>query len=72
MNYLKLLLLTFVLIYLFILISTYLFQRKLLYHPMENNYSGDKILVEIEKVKIKTKDNIELLSWFHKKKFKKI
>ena len=71
MNYLMVLLLTFILIYLFILISTYLFQRKLLYHPTENNYSGDQILVEIEKVKVKTKDNIELLSWFHKKNLKK-
>ncbi len=57
--------LTFLLIYLIILISTYLFQRKLLYHPNENNYFGDEILVNVEKVKIKTKDNINLLSWFH-------
>ena len=71
MNYLVLLLFTFVLIYLFILTSTYLFQRKLLYHPTENNYSGDQILVKVEKIKVKTEDNIELLSWFHKKNLKK-
>ena len=67
MNYLMLLLLTIVSIYFFILISTYLFQRNLLYHPGENNYSGDKLTVEIEKVNIKTKDNIDLLSWYHNK-----
>ena len=51
MNNLILLLLILISIYLFILISTYLFQRNLLYHPGENNYSGDQILVSIEKVK---------------------
>ena len=67
MNFPILILLIFVLIYLFILISTYLFQRNLLYHPSENNYFGDQLLVSVEKVKIKTKDNIELLSWYHTK-----
>ena len=67
MNYLMLLLLTIVSIYFFILISTYLFQRNLLYHPGENNYSGDKLTVEIERVNVKTKDNIDLLSWYHNK-----
>jgi len=54
-------------IYFFILISTYIFQRNLLYHPGENNYFGDQLTVEIEKVKIKTQDNIDLLSWYHNK-----
>ena len=71
MNYLVQLLLVFVLIYLFILASTYIFQRKLLYNPGENNYSGDQLLVDIEEIKILTEDNIELLSWFHKKDLKK-
>jgi fermentation-respiration switch protein FrsA (DUF1100 family) len=46
-----------------------------MYHPNENNYFGDKIEVDIEKVNIKTSDNINLLGWFHKKdlnKFKTI
>ena len=34
---------------------------------MENNYSGDKLTVKIEKVKITTEDNIDLLAWYHKK-----
>ncbi len=67
MNIYTQILLIFVLIYFFILVSTYLFQRNLLYHPTENNYFGDKITVSIDKVKIKTKDNIELSSWFHNK-----
>jgi len=67
MNYFLILLLIFVIIYFFILISTYIFQRNLLYHPSENNYFGDKLTVSIEKIKIKTQDNIELLSWYHNK-----
>jgi fermentation-respiration switch protein FrsA (DUF1100 family) len=38
-----------------------------MYHPDENNYFGDKLEVEIEKVNIKTSDNISLLGWFHNK-----
>jgi len=67
MNYLIPILLIFVLVYLLILISTYIFQRNLLYHPTENNYFGDQLVVEIKKVKIKTQDNIELLAWYHNK-----
>ncbi len=68
MNYFVTIFLTFVIIYFFILISTYIFQRNLLYHPKENNYYGDKITVSIQKVKIKTLDNIELIAWYHRKK----
>ena len=67
MNYFTIIILTFLLIYFFILFATYFFQRNLLYHPKENNYFGDPLLVSIEKVKIKTQDNIELLSWYHNK-----
>ena len=57
-------------IYFLVLVFLYFFQRSLLYHPNENNYSGDKILVDIKKVKISTSDNIELLGWYHKKNLK--
>jgi len=67
MNYFTIIILTFLLIYFFILFTTYFFQRNLLYHPNENNYFGDPLLVSVEKVKIKTQDNIELLSWYHNK-----
>ena len=67
MNYLLIILLSFISIYLIILILTYIFQRSLLYHPTENNYSGDQLLVPIDKLRIKTEDNIKLISWYHKK-----
>ena len=62
-------------VYLLVLILLFIFQRNLMYLPLENNYSGDKLEVEVEKVKIVTSDNINLLGWFHKKdlnKFKTI
>jgi len=67
MNYFVPVLLIFILAYFFVLVFTYVFQRNLLYHPSENNYFGDKLIVNVEKIKIKTKDNIELLSWYHRK-----
>ena len=67
MNYFTHILLIFIVIYFLIMISTYVFLSSLLYHPGENNYSGDKLIVPIEKVKIKTQDDIELLSWYHNK-----
>ena len=53
------------------LILLFIFQRNLIYHPNENNYFGDKLEVDIEKVNIKTSDNLSLLGWFHKKDLKK-
>jgi len=67
MNYFTFTLLIFIAFYFFILISIYLFQRNLLYHPGENNYYGDQLVVSIEEVKIKTQDNVELLAWYHNK-----
>ena len=58
-------------IYMLVLILLFIFQRNLMYHPDENNYFGDKLKVNIEKVKINTSDNINLLAWFHKKDLKK-
>ena len=58
-------------IYLSVLVLLFIFQRSLMYLPLENNYSGDKLEVEVEKVKIATSDNINLLGWFHKKDLKK-
>ena len=57
-------------IYFLILVFLYFYQRNLLYHPNENNYSEDKISVDIENVRIKTSDNIELLGWYHEKNLK--
>ena len=60
-----------VLIYLIITFILYFSQRSLLYHPTENNYSGDKLTVSIDKIKIKNDDNIELLAWYHEKDIEK-
>ena len=57
-------------LYLFVLVFLYFYQRNLLYLPNENNYSGDKISVDIKKVKIQTSDDIELLGWYHEKNIK--
>ena len=58
-------------VYFLILIFLYFYQRNLMYHPTENNYSNDKISVHVDKVEINTDDNIELLGWYHKKDLKK-
>ena len=58
-------------VYLTVTLGLYFFQRSLLYHPTENNYSGDKLTVKIEKVNIKTEDNIDLIAWYHNKDNKK-
>ena len=44
----------------------------MLYHPNENNYSGDQISVDIKKVKILTSDKIELIGWYHEKNIKNL
>jgi fermentation-respiration switch protein FrsA (DUF1100 family) len=67
--YVKIFLIIFI-IYFLTLIILYLFQRNLLYDPLENNYYGDKLIVNVDKVKIKTKDNIDILGWYHKKNSK--
>jgi hypothetical protein len=67
MNYLTNILSIIVLGYFALLISTYIFQRNLLYHPKINNYYGHKLSVAVEKTIIKTQDNVKLLSWYHNK-----
>ena len=45
----------------------FFFQSNLLYHPSVDNYFKDKVVnepTEIEKVKITTVDNIDLVAWF--------
>ena len=46
MKYLYLALSSITLAYIIIVLFTYLYQRKLLYHPSENNYTGDEIQFE--------------------------
>ena len=67
MNKIYISIIIFLLLYLSICAFLFFFQRNLLYHPTENNYYGDSLIVPIEKIAIKTQDNLELLSWYHEK-----
>ena len=52
----------------------FLFQGNLLYHPTTNNYLKDQVAREpagIEKVKIVTKDKINLTGWFYNRDLEK-
>ena len=60
-----------VFVYVFLLIVLFISQRSLMYHPKENNYFGDKLEIEVEKVSIETSDGFNLLGWFYKKNLKK-
>tara|TARA_B100001250_G_scaffold1053_1_gene967 strand:- start:31 stop:846 length:816 start_codon:yes stop_codon:yes gene_type:complete len=60
-----------VIVYLLVTLGLFIYQRSLLYHPVENNYYGDKLTVEVKKIQIPTQDNIKLLAWYHKKDIKK-
>jgi hypothetical protein len=50
-----------------ILAYTYFYQRNLLYHPSENNYSDHKINFNYEEIFIRTNDGYDLKGWFHEK-----
>ena len=52
----------------------FFFQRSFLYHPTIDNYLKDQGInepSEIEKVKITTVDNIDLVAWFYHKNIEK-
>ena len=70
-NFLLEIIIGILVIYASVLIVLFIFQRNLMYHPNENNYFDDQLSVYIEKVKINTSDNIELLGWYHEKDLKK-
>ena len=56
--------------YLLLLIIVFFFQGSLLYHPSVDNYLEDQAArepTEIEKIKITTKDKIDLVGWFYNK-----
>ena len=71
MKYLYLALSSIILAYIVIVLFTYLYQRKLLYHPSENNYTGDEIQFDYKEVFIEVDKDIKLKSWFLKKDLKK-
>ena len=71
MKYLYLALSSIILAYIIIVLFTYLYQRKLLYHPSENNYTGDEIQFDYKEVFIEVDKDIKLKSWFLEKDLKK-
>ena len=71
MKYFYLALSSIILAYILIVLFTYLYQRKLLYHPTENNYTGDEIQFDYKEVFIEVDKDIKLKSWFLEKDLKK-
>ena len=74
MNYFTGIILFLVCFYILLLSLVFFFQRNLLYHPSVDNYLKTEAAqepTEIEKVKIKTNDVINLKGWFYKKDIKK-
>jgi len=71
MKYLYLALSSIILAYIIIVLFTYLYQRKLLYHPSENNYTGDEIQFDYKEVFIEVDKGVKLKSWFLEKDLKK-
>ena len=59
-----------ILCYLLIVIFVFFYQRSLLYHPSENNYTSEKANFNYEEVYIPTSDGKKLKAWFHKKDLK--
>jgi len=58
---------TIILCYLLILVFVFFYQRNLLYHPFENNYSSDQINFSYEEVFIPASNGNNLKGWLHKK-----
>ena len=74
MNYFTTIILAFLSFYILLLIIMFFFQSNLIYHPSGNNYLKDQVTnepTEIEKVKITTVDNINLVAWFYNKDIEK-
>ena len=74
MNYLVASLFALASFYILLVTVVFLFQRNLLYHSSVNNYSEGVVLersIGIEKVRIKTDDNIQLLGWFYNNNIEK-
>ena len=68
MNFYTTSILALVFFYVLLLIIVFLFQGNLLYHPTTDNYLQNQVErepAEIEKVKITTKDKINLIGWFY-------
>jgi len=74
MNFYTASILALVSFYALVLIVVFFFQRNLLYHPSVDNYLKDQVVNEptdIEKIKITTKDKIDLMAWFYNRNLEK-
>ena len=74
MNFYTTSILTIVFFYVLLIIVLFFFQRNLLYHPSVDNYLKDQVAKEpseIEKIKITTSDNIDLVGWFYNRNLNK-
>ena len=74
MNFYTTSILALIFFYILLLIIVFFFQGNLLYHPTIDNYLKDQVEREpneIEKVKITTKDKIDLIGWFYKRDLEK-
>ena len=74
MNYFTTVILSLLSFYVLLLTIVFFFQRNLLYHPSMDNYLKDQVTnvpTEIEKVKITTPDNINLVAWFYNQNMEK-
>ena len=70
MNFYTTSILALVCFYALLVVVLFFFQGNLLYHPSVNNYTKDQDMKEpsgIEKVRITTKDKIDLIGWFYNK-----
>ena len=74
MNFYTASILALVSFYVLVLIVVFFFQGNLLYHPSVDNYLKDQAVnepTEIEKIKITTKDKIDLMAWFYNRNLEK-
>ena len=74
MNFYTASILALIFFYALLLIVVFFFQRNLLYHPSVDNYLKDQAVnepTEIEKIKITTKDKIDLMAWFYNRNLEK-
>ena len=74
MNFYTASILALVSFYALVLIVVFFFQGNLLYHPSVDNYLKDQVVnepTEIEKIKITTKDKIDLMAWFYNRNLEK-
>ena len=56
--------------YLLLVVFIFFYQRNLLYHPFENNYTTDEANFSYEEIFIPTSNGQKLKAWFHKKDLK--